>query len=149
MAEENENVENENVENETTDIENIKIPDIEESTFDYKSIFGRDKMLGTAAGIKTPKIPSTAAVDEYLKGIETPEGKDVYSKLAAMYRSKGEGRLIRTQKNLSSLLAPTLDLLKERESAARRKRKNDPNPDRRGKPKNVSTDPKTKKKKKS
>ena len=118
MAEENENVENENVENETTDIENIKIPDIEESTFDYKSIFGRDKMLGTAAGIKTPKIPSTAAVDEYLKGIETPEGKDVYSKLAAMYRSKGEGRLIRTQKNLSSLLAPTLDLLKERESAA-------------------------------
>tara|TARA_R100001443_G_scaffold101893_1_gene109836 strand:+ start:864 stop:1730 length:867 start_codon:yes stop_codon:yes gene_type:complete len=38
---------------------------------------------------------------------------------------------------------------KERESAARRKRKKDPNPDRRGKPKNVSTDPKTKKKKKS
>ena len=38
---------------------------------------------------------------------------------------------------------------KERESSARRKRKKDPNPDRRGKPKNVSTDPKTKKKKKS
>ena len=35
---------------------------------------------------------------------------------------------------------------KERESAARRKRKKDPNPDRRGKPKNVSTDPKRKKK---
>ena len=36
---------------------------------------------------------------------------------------------------------------KERDSAARRKRKKDPNPDRRGKPKNVSTDPQRKKKK--
>ena len=37
---------------------------------------------------------------------------------------------------------------KERESAARRKRKKDPNPDRRGKAKNVATDPKKKKSKK-
>ena len=37
---------------------------------------------------------------------------------------------------------------KERDSAARRKRKKDPNPDRRGKPKNVSTDPQKKRKSK-
>ena len=83
-----------------------------------KATFATDQALGVGAGALTGKKVDNSAIDSYIAQIEKPTGTDVYSKQAAMYRSQGEGALLRTQKNLSNLLLPTLDLIQKREAAA-------------------------------
>ena len=83
-----------------------------------KATFTADQTLGVGAGVLTGKKVDNSALNTYLKEIEKPTGAGVYNKLAAMYRSQGEGALLRTQRDLSNLFLPTLDLIKKREAAA-------------------------------
>ena len=91
-----------------------------EKLFDVqqKATFTADQALGVGAGALTGKKVDNSALNTYLKEIEKPTGPGVYSKLAAMYRSQGEGAVLRTQRDLSNLFLPTLDLIKKREAAA-------------------------------
>ena len=83
-----------------------------------KATFTADQTLGVGAGALTGKKVDNSALNTYLKEIEKPTGAGVYNKLAAMYRSQGEGAVLRAQRNLSNLFIPTLDLIKKREAAA-------------------------------
>tara|TARA_A100001201_G_scaffold123216_1_gene107086 strand:- start:1886 stop:4321 length:2436 start_codon:yes stop_codon:yes gene_type:complete len=83
-----------------------------------KATFTADQTLGVGAGALTGKKVDNSALNTYLKEIEKPTGPGVYSKLGAMYRSQGEGAVLRTQRDLSNLFLPTLDLIKKREAAA-------------------------------
>ena len=83
-----------------------------------KATFATDQALGVGAGALTGKKVDNSAIDSYIAQIEKPTGTDVYSKQAAMYRSQGEGAVLRTQKNLNNLFLPTLDLIQKREAAA-------------------------------
>ena len=86
--------------------------------FDDSATFLADKTLGIGASAIQPKAVDTSATDEYLAEIEKPASASVYDKMAARYRSQGEGAVLRTQKNLANLFAPTITLIKEREAAA-------------------------------
>ena len=83
-----------------------------------KATFAADQALGVGAGALTGKKVDNSVINEYIAEIEKPAGTDVYSKQAAMYRARGEGDFLRTQKNLANLFLPTLDLIKKREAAA-------------------------------
>jgi len=80
--------------------------------------FDTDKMLGAATGAIQPKGVDNTAIDTKISQIEKPAGGSVYDKMAARYRSQGEGKVLRTQKNLNNLFGPTITLIKEREAAA-------------------------------
>ncbi len=98
---------------ETLGLDKDKLFDVQQ-----KATFATDQALGVGAGALTGKKVDNSAIDAYIKQIETPTGTDVYSKQAAMYRARGEGDFLRTQKNLANLFLPTLDLIKKREAAA-------------------------------
>tara|TARA_R110002020_G_scaffold470661_1_gene696722 strand:+ start:600 stop:3044 length:2445 start_codon:yes stop_codon:yes gene_type:complete len=103
------------------DLENLDLSTVDPvELFDIqqKATFATDQALGVGAGALTGKKVDNSAIDEYLAKIEKPTGTDVYSKQAAMYRSQGEGAVLRTQKNLNNLFLPTLDLIQKREAAA-------------------------------
>ena len=63
----------------------------------------------------------TSGVDEYISQIETPTGTSVWEKQAAYYRQKGEGDVLRMQKDVASLFLPTITLWQEREATANAK----------------------------
>ena len=95
----------------------------EEKTTDKKEKtgldqFSLDKVKGFEMGAIKSKTVDQSATDEYLSQIEKPTGGSVYDKMAARYRSQGEGAVLRTQKNLNNLFLPTINLIKEREAAA-------------------------------
>ena len=98
---------------ETLGLDKDKLFDVQQ-----KATFATDQALGVGAGALTGKKVDNSVIDAYIKQIETPTGTDVYSKQAAMYRARGEGDFLRTQKNLANLFLPTLDLIKKREAAA-------------------------------
>jgi len=66
-------------------------------------------------------IPSfnSAQIDKEIAKLSKPnQQNNVYSKLAAMYEQQGVGAVLRTQKNISNLFGPALDLYKQRKNAA-------------------------------
>ena len=66
-------------------------------------------------------IPSfnSAQIDKEIASLSKPnQQNNVYSKLAAMYEQQGVGAVLRTQKNISNLFGPALDLYKQRKNAA-------------------------------
>jgi len=99
---------------ETTNKDNIDVND----PFSDKSIFAIDKGLGGIMGANQPKTVDTTNIDKAISGIEKPASGSVYDKLAARYRSQGEGAVLRTQKNLANLFLPTVNLIQEREADA-------------------------------
>ena len=99
---------------ETTNNENTKVND----PFSNKGMFAVDEALGTIMGAKGPKLVDTKNIDKAIAGLEKPASGSIYDKLAARYRSKGEGAVLRTQKNLSNLFLPTIKLIQEREADA-------------------------------
>ena len=99
---------------ETTNNENTEVND----PFSNKSMFNIDKGLGAVMGAKAPKTVDTENIDKAIAGLEKPVSGSVYDKLAARYRSQGEGALLRTQKNLANLFLPTINLIQEREADA-------------------------------
>jgi len=99
---------------ETTNNENTKVND----PFSNKGMFAVDEALGTIMGAKGPKLVDTKNIDEAIAGLEKPASGSIYDKLAARYRSKGQGAVLRTQKNLSNLFLPTINLIQEREADA-------------------------------
>ena len=95
----------------------------EENTTDKKETtglgqFDLDKIAGVGMSTKQAKAIDTKAIDEQIAALEKPAGGSVYDKLAARYRSQGEGAVLRTQKNLTNLFGPTVNLIQEREAAA-------------------------------
>ena len=65
-----------------------------------------------------PKM-DTSGIDEAIRKISTPaKGGGVYEKLAAMYIDKGEGAVLRRQKNIANVFGPALELYKQRKNAA-------------------------------
>jgi len=80
--------------------------------------FSLDKIAGVGASAIQPKTVDTKTIDEQITALEKPAGGSVYDKLAARYRSQGEGAVLRTQKNLANLFSPTVNLIQEREAAA-------------------------------
>tara|TARA_R100001440_G_scaffold70331_1_gene92690 strand:- start:4726 stop:7542 length:2817 start_codon:yes stop_codon:yes gene_type:complete len=105
MAEENNN-------------ENITVPNVNLTGPEgYKGIFDIDKTLGLgAAAIQARSIDNTA-IDEYISTIETPASGSALDKVAAMYRSQSLGAVLRVKKNVTNLIGPTVNLIKEREAA--------------------------------
>ena len=95
----------------------------EENTTDKKDTtglgqFDLDKIAGIGMSGKQAKAIDTTAIDEQIAALEKPASGSVYDKLAARYRSQGEGAVLRTQKNLANLFGPTVNLIQEREAAA-------------------------------
>tara|TARA_A100001515_G_scaffold36759_1_gene28909 strand:+ start:12188 stop:14731 length:2544 start_codon:yes stop_codon:yes gene_type:complete len=99
---------------ETTKKDNIDVND----PFSNKGMFAIDKGLGAVMGANQPKTVDTTDIDKAISGIEKPASGSVYDKLAARYRSQGAGAVLRTQKNLSNLFLPTINLIQEREADA-------------------------------
>lgn len=99
---------------ETTNKDNIDVND----PFSDKGMFAIDKGLGGIMGANQPKTVDTTDIDKAISGIEKPASGSVYDKLAARYRSQGEGAVLRTQKNLANLFLPTVNLIQEREADA-------------------------------
>ena len=99
---------------EPTKKDNIDVND----PFSNKGMFNIDKGLGAVMGANQPKTVDTTDIDKAISGIEKPASGSVYDKLAARYRSQGVGAVLRTQKNLSNLFLPTVNLIQEREAAA-------------------------------
>tara|TARA_A100001201_G_scaffold118202_1_gene101723 strand:- start:882 stop:2750 length:1869 start_codon:yes stop_codon:yes gene_type:complete len=65
-----------------------------------------------------PKM-DTRGIDEAIRKISTPSrNSGVYEKLAAMYRDRGEGAILRRQKNIANVFGPALELYKQRKNAA-------------------------------
>lgn len=107
MAEENNNNE-----------ENIKVPNVDLTGPEgYKGIFDIDKTLGLGAAAIQAKSVDNKAIEEYISGIETPASGGALDKVAALYRSRGEGAVLRAQRNVRNLIGPTVNLLKERQAA--------------------------------
>ena len=95
----------------------------EENTTDKKDTtglgqFDLDKIAGVGMSTKQAKAIDTKAIDEQIAALEKPASGSVYDKLAARYRSQGEGAVLRTQKNLNNLFGPTVNLIQEREADA-------------------------------
>jgi len=80
--------------------------------------FSLDKIAGVGASAIQPKTVDTKGIDEQITALEKPASGSVYDKMAARYRSQGEGAVLRTQKNLANLFGPTVNLIQEREAAA-------------------------------
>ena len=80
--------------------------------------FSLDKIAGVGASAIQPKTVDTKGIDEQITALEKPASGSVYDKMAARYRSQGEGAVLRTQKNLTNLFGPTVNLIQEREAAA-------------------------------
>ena len=80
--------------------------------------FSLDKLGGIGMSAIQPKSLDNTAIDKEIAALEKPAGGSVYDKMAARYRSQGEGAVLRTQKNLGNLFLPTINLIKEREAAA-------------------------------
>tara|TARA_R100001594_G_scaffold39289_5_gene70791 strand:- start:8158 stop:10317 length:2160 start_codon:yes stop_codon:yes gene_type:complete len=83
----------------------------------------RDQMHGadiTKAGSGVQQL-DMSGLDEYISKIEKPASKSVFDKQAAYYRQKGEGDVLRVQKDLANLFIPTIALWQEREEAANAK----------------------------
>ena len=80
--------------------------------------FSLDKTGGIGMSAIQPKTVDTKDVDKQIATLEKPAGGSVYDKMAARYRSQGEGAVLRTQKNLANLFSPTINLIQEREAAA-------------------------------
>jgi hypothetical protein len=80
--------------------------------------FSLDKIAGVKMGGIKPRAIDTGGVDKQIAALEKPAGGSVYDKMAARYRSQGEGAVLRTQKNLANLFSPTINLIQEREAAA-------------------------------
>ena len=105
MAEENNN-------------ENITVPKVDLSGPEgYKGIFDIDKTLGLGAAAIQARSMDNTAIDEYISALETPTGVTALDKVAAMYRSQGAGAVLRMRKNITNLIGPTINLIKEREAA--------------------------------
>ena len=60
----------------------------------------------------------TSGIDKRISEIEKPAGTSVWEKQAAYYRQKGEGDVLRVQKDVASLFLPTIALWQEREATA-------------------------------
>ena len=95
----------------------------EENTTDKKDTtglgqFDLDKIAGVGMSGRQAKEIDTKAVDEQIAALEKPASGSVYDKLAARYRSQGEGAVLRSQKNLTNLFGPTVNLIQEREADA-------------------------------
>jgi hypothetical protein len=82
------------------------------------SQFDLDKIAGVGMSGKQAKGIDTTAIDKQIAALEKPASGSVYDKLAARYRSQGEGAVLRAQKNLANLFGPTVNLIQEREAAA-------------------------------
>tara|TARA_X000001388_G_scaffold77494_2_gene78574 strand:- start:2595 stop:5069 length:2475 start_codon:yes stop_codon:yes gene_type:complete len=80
--------------------------------------FDLDKIAGIDMSGRQAKEVDTKGIDEQITALEKPAGGSVYDKMAARYRSQGEGAVLRTQKNLTNLFGPTVNLIQEREAAA-------------------------------
>lgn len=80
--------------------------------------FDLDKIAGIGMSGRQAKKIDTKGIDEQITALEKPAGGSVYDKMAARYRSQGEGAVLRTQKNLTNLFGPTVNLIQEREAAA-------------------------------
>ena len=80
--------------------------------------FGLDKLAGIDMSGRQAKEVDTKGIDEQITALEKPASGSVYDKMAARYRSQGEGAVLRTQKNLTNLFGPTVNLIQEREAAA-------------------------------
>ena len=80
--------------------------------------FSLDKIAGVKMGGIKPRAIDTTGIDEQITALEKPASGSVYDKMAARYRSQGEGAVLRTQKNLANLFSPTITLIQEREAAA-------------------------------
>ena len=63
--------------------------------------FSLDKIAGVKMGSIQPKTINTGGIDKQIAALEKPAGGSVYDKMAARYRSQGEGAVLRTQKKLS------------------------------------------------
>ena len=84
----------------------------------FDTQFDPDKALGLATSAIQPKGVDNTAIDKEIAALEKPSGGSVYDKMAARYRSQGEAKALRTQKNLNNLFSPTITLIKEREANA-------------------------------
>ena len=84
----------------------------------FDTQFDPDKALGLATSAIQPKGVDNTAIDKEIAALEKPASGSVYDKMAARYRSQGEAKVLRTQKNLNNLFSPTITLIKEREAAA-------------------------------
>ena len=91
---------------------------LDDLDINFDTQFKGDKMLGLGMNAIQPKGVDNTAIDTQISQIEKPAGGSVYDKMAARYRSQGEGKVLRTQKNLNNLFSPTINLIKEREAAA-------------------------------
>jgi len=91
---------------------------LEDLDINFDTQFKEDKMLGLGMNTVQPKEIDNTAIDTQISQIEKPASGSVYDKMAARYRSQGEGKVLRTQKNLNNLFLPTINLIKEREAAA-------------------------------
>ena len=101
-------------EEKTTDKDDL----LEDLDTSFDAQFDTDKALGLGMNAVQPKKIDNKAIDTQISQIEKPSGGSVYDKMAARYRSQGEGAVLRTQKNLGNLFLPTINLIKEREAAA-------------------------------
>ena len=101
-------------EEKTTDKEDL----LEDLDTSFDAQFDTDKALGLGMNTVQPKKIDNTAIDTQISQIEKPSGGSVYDKMAARYRSQGEAKVLRTQKNLTNLFSPTINLIKEREAAA-------------------------------
>jgi len=95
----------------------------EENTTDKKETtglgqFDLDKIAGVGMSGRQAKEIDTKAVDEQIAALEKPASGSVYDKLAARYRSQGEGAVLRSQKNITNLFGPTVNLIQQREADA-------------------------------
>ena len=79
-----------------------------------------DKVHGTdiTTFAPGPKQIDPTAINKYISEIEKPASGSVWDKQAAYYRQQGEGKVLRTQKNLEALFSPTITLYNERVAAA-------------------------------
>ena len=80
--------------------------------------FDLDKIAGIGMSGRQAKEVDTKGIDEQITALEKPAGGSVYDKMAARYRSQGEGAVLRTQKNLTNLFGPTVNLIQQREADA-------------------------------
>ena len=83
----------------------------------------RDQMHSadiTKAGSGVQQL-DMSGLDEYISKVEKPASGSVFDKQAAYYRQKGEGDVLRMQKDLANLFIPTIALWQEREEAANAK----------------------------
>ena len=65
-----------------------------------------------------PKTLDTSGLEEQIQKIQTPIGRNVYDKLAALYRQETQGRSLRETTDLQRALLPAAELYRQREEEA-------------------------------